>query len=87
MDFADVAKLVDALDLASSDESRGGSSPFIRTKKGVAQRAAPFLVWGENLNPLGVIRLRQGFGGQVASLRFQQRARFSPGIDAPVFLC
>ena len=31
MDFADVAKLVDALDLGSSVEIRGGSSPFIRT--------------------------------------------------------
>ena len=29
---ADVAKLVDALDLGSSDFGRGGSSPFIRTK-------------------------------------------------------
>jgi hypothetical protein len=28
---ADVAKLVDALDLGSSDFGRGGSSPFIRT--------------------------------------------------------
>ena len=32
-DFADVAKLVDALDLGSSVERRGGSSPFIRTDK------------------------------------------------------
>ncbi len=31
--FADVAKLVDALDLGSSAARRGGSSPFIRTKK------------------------------------------------------
>ena len=30
--FADVAKLVDALDLGSSAFGRGGSSPFIRTK-------------------------------------------------------
>ena len=29
---AGVAELVDALDLGSSDESRGGSSPFARTK-------------------------------------------------------
>ncbi len=29
---ADVAELVDALDLGSSAERRGGSSPFIRTK-------------------------------------------------------
>ncbi len=29
--IADVAKLVDALDLGSSVERRGGSSPFIRT--------------------------------------------------------
>ena len=29
--FADVAKLVDALDLGSGAERRGGSSPFIRT--------------------------------------------------------
>ena len=29
--FAGVAELVDALDLGSSDESRRGSSPFIRT--------------------------------------------------------
>ena len=28
---ADVAELVDALDLGSSAERRGGSSPFIRT--------------------------------------------------------
>ena len=28
---ADVAKLVDALDLGSSAARRGGSSPFIRT--------------------------------------------------------
>ena len=31
---ADVAKLVDALDLGSSDLGRGGSSPFIRTTAG-----------------------------------------------------
>ena len=31
---ADVAKLVDALDLGSSDFGRGGSSPFIRTNPG-----------------------------------------------------
>ena len=31
-DIADVAELVDALDLGSSAERRGGSSPFIRTK-------------------------------------------------------
>ncbi len=30
---ADVAELVDALDLGSSAERRGGSSPFIRTEK------------------------------------------------------
>ena len=30
-DVADVAELVDALDLGSSDENRGGSSPFVRT--------------------------------------------------------
>ena len=30
--FADVAKLVDALDLGSSAFGRGGSSPFIRTR-------------------------------------------------------
>ena len=30
-DFAGVAELVDALDLGSSDESRMGSSPFVRT--------------------------------------------------------
>ena len=30
---ADVAELVDALDLGSSAERRGGSSPFIRTTK------------------------------------------------------
>ncbi len=30
---ADVAELVDALDLGSSAERRGGSSPFIRTIK------------------------------------------------------
>lgn len=29
---ADVAKLVDALDLGSSAFGRGGSTPFIRTK-------------------------------------------------------
>jgi hypothetical protein len=28
---ADMAELVDALDLGSSDESRGGSSPSVRT--------------------------------------------------------
>ena len=32
---ADVAKLVDALDLGSSVARRGGSSPFIRTNKKV----------------------------------------------------
>ena len=31
--FADVAKLVDALDLGSSVARRGGSSPFIRTEQ------------------------------------------------------
>ncbi len=31
-DLADVAELVDALDLGSSAERRGGSSPLIRTK-------------------------------------------------------
>jgi hypothetical protein len=30
--IADVAELVDALDLGSSALGRGGSSPFIRTK-------------------------------------------------------
>ena len=30
---AGVAELVDALDLGSSDESRGGSSPSARTKR------------------------------------------------------
>jgi hypothetical protein len=30
-DHADVAKLVDALDLGSSAARHGGSSPFIRT--------------------------------------------------------
>jgi hypothetical protein len=30
---ADMAELVDALDLGSSDESRGGSSPSARTKR------------------------------------------------------
>ena len=30
--LADVAKLVDALDLGSSEATRGGSSPSIRTK-------------------------------------------------------
>lgn len=30
--FADVAELVDALDLGSSAARRGGSSPLIRTK-------------------------------------------------------
>jgi hypothetical protein len=30
---AGVAELVDALDLGSSDESRGGSSPFARTNR------------------------------------------------------
>ena len=30
--LAGVAELVDALDLGSSDESRGGSSPFARTR-------------------------------------------------------
>ena len=31
--IAGVAELVDALDLGSSDESRGGSSPSARTKR------------------------------------------------------
>ena len=31
LEFADVAELVDALDLGSSIERCGGSSPFIRT--------------------------------------------------------
>jgi hypothetical protein len=33
--FADVAELVDALDLGSSAARRGGSSPFIRTNFGM----------------------------------------------------
>ena len=33
--FAGVAELVDALDLGSSDESRGGSSPSARTRLSV----------------------------------------------------
>jgi hypothetical protein len=33
--FANVAELVDALDLGSSAERRGGSSPFIRTNFGM----------------------------------------------------
>lgn len=37
---ADVAELVDALDLGSSAERRGGSSPFIRTSGDGAS-------WGE----------------------------------------
>lgn len=36
--FADVAELVDALDLGSSDADRGGSSPFVRTKIGETHR-------------------------------------------------
>jgi hypothetical protein len=35
-ELAGVAELVDALDLGSSDESRGGSSPSARTKRGCA---------------------------------------------------
>ena len=72
---ADVAKLVDALDLGSSDESRGGSSPFIRTKKGVAQRAAPFLVWDENLNPLGFTKQSGGLFGAERGLPSAVRRR------------
>lgn len=34
---ADVAKLVDALDLGSSASGHGGSSPFIRTKRTLDQ--------------------------------------------------
>ena len=44
-DDADVAELVDALDLGSSAERRGGSSPFIRTNfsaNGRAQRNPTF---------------------------------------------
>jgi hypothetical protein len=33
--FVNVAELVDALDLGSSAERRGGSSPFIRTNFGM----------------------------------------------------
>ena len=40
--FAGVAELVDALDLGSSDESCGGSSPSARTKVGHAGSAAGF---------------------------------------------
>ena len=39
---ADVAELVDALDLGSSAERRGGSSPFIRTNLLLASRPADF---------------------------------------------
>ena len=35
-DLADVAELVDALDLGSSAVRRGGSSPLIRTKPALA---------------------------------------------------
>ena len=35
---ADMAELVDALDLGSSDESRGGSSPSARTIRLAADR-------------------------------------------------
>ena len=37
--FADVAKLVDALDLGSSAVRHGGSSPFIRTAPSYAYHA------------------------------------------------
>jgi hypothetical protein len=41
--YADVAELADALDLGSSAERHGGSSPFIRTKQN--QKALrPFFV-------------------------------------------
>ena len=39
---ADVAKLVDALDLGSSAVRRGGSIPFIRTKKKPGLRSRAF---------------------------------------------
>ena len=49
---ADVAELVDALDLGSSAERRGGSSPFIRTtlrSSSFGWRATPKLVRRRNV--------------------------------------
>jgi hypothetical protein len=43
-DNADVAELVDALDLGSSAERRGGSSPFIRTNQHLGISHYPFPV-------------------------------------------
>jgi hypothetical protein len=41
MPFAGVAELVDARDLGSRDESRGGSSPSARTTPGRQQQFTP----------------------------------------------
>jgi hypothetical protein len=51
--YADVAELVDAPDLGSGAERRGGSSPFIRTTSGL-----PILCQAANV--LCVIGARDG---------------------------
>ena len=55
---AGVAELVDALDLGSSDESRGGSSPSARTKRHQRLRLTIFggSVFRRGKPPGGMVR-------------------------------
>ena len=61
---ADVAKLADALDLGSSAERRGGSTPFICTRKKLFVKAKSFFV---------VTTIQFGFYGFINRKRKKQR--------------
>jgi hypothetical protein len=66
---AGVAELVDALDLGSSDESRGGSSPSARTKRQqrLSLTISGGLVSEKGQAPLeGTIRRTTGAGLEAA---------------------
>ena len=56
---ADVAELVDALDLGSSAERRGGSSPLIRTNSFISRQFAyAHASNGRASDPLRTLRVR-----------------------------
>ena len=59
---AGVAELVDALDLGSSDESRGGSSPFARTS--LRERSERRLSRRSQLGEGGLLAVRYGLASQ-----------------------
>lgn len=80
---ADVAELVDALDLGSSAERRGGSSPFIRTiLRSDELRATSHLKISEQKGlseALAKERPEQSIpGGASKALRPRRQFRFLP---------